>query len=95
MNLADYIQGLGPRTRYELEDGSYEVTKENPEVRRFVREHLEDINQLLHVLLDAGATISAKKLKIAVPEAVIMGQLMTYEGRKPERTKVAKIESWP
>ncbi|KAJ3503401.1 hypothetical protein NMY22_g18261 [Coprinellus aureogranulatus] len=95
MNLADDIQGLGARTRYEKDDGTFEATEANPKVRRFVWEHLEDINKLLHVLRDAGATISAQKLHIAVPEAVVMGQLMTYDGRKPERTKVAKIESWP
>jgi hypothetical protein len=85
---------LGAKTRYKLENGSYEVLKENPGVRRFVWEHVVEMNRLFHVLAEAGATISAKKLKIAVLEAVVMGQLMTYKGRRPDMTKVAKIESW-
>jgi hypothetical protein len=53
------------------------------------------VNKLLHTLAEAGATISVKKLQVTVPEAMVMGQLMTYEGRRPDRVKVVKIESWP
>ena len=53
------------------------------------------MNKLLHTLAEAGATILAKKLQVVVPETMVMGQLMTYKGRRPDRTKVVKIENWP
>lgn len=79
-NFVDDVPGLGPKTRYELEGGGYEVLEDNPGIRRFVWEHLVDVNQVLHRLKHAGATASAKKLLIGVPELKITGTTCTYEG---------------
>ncbi|KAH7922151.1 hypothetical protein BV22DRAFT_976598, partial [Leucogyrophana mollusca] len=70
----------GPQTRYKQEDGTYKTIPENNGIRRFVWEHLVDINRVLHRLKHAGATVSAKKLFLAVPEVVVVGQLCNYEG---------------
>lgn len=43
----------------------------------------------------AGATVSAKKMIIAAPEAVIVGHKCTYEGRLPDDAKISKIRKWP
>ncbi|KAJ3521857.1 hypothetical protein NMY22_g12139 [Coprinellus aureogranulatus] len=84
----------GKVTRYELKGGGWEVLEENPKIRRFVYEHFEDVNRILHRLKHVGATISATKLQMGVPELKALGQVMTYEGRKPDMGRVAKIESW-
>jgi hypothetical protein len=42
-----------------------------------------------------GATISAKKLFLCVPEVLVIGQLCTYARRTPDTSKVAKIKNWP
>jgi len=60
-----------------------------------VWEHLVDVNRVLHWLKHVGATVSAKKLFLCKPELVVVGQLLTYEGRVPDRVKVVKIETWP
>jgi len=34
----------GPLTHYEIEDGGYETTPANPQIRRFIWEHLNDVH---------------------------------------------------
>ncbi|KAJ3911327.1 hypothetical protein F5877DRAFT_21094, partial [Lentinula edodes] len=58
-------------------------------------EHALDLNRILHQLKHAGVTVSAKKLKVAVPELKIVGMVCTYEGQLPDNSKVVKIQSWP
>lgn len=94
-NFSDDISVLGPKTRYELDEGGYEVIEENKGVRRFIWEHLTDVNRVLHRLKHAGATVSAKKLFLCRPELVVVGQLSTYEGRVPDKSTVIKIKTWP
>ena len=93
-NFSDDITVLGPKTRYEKEGGGYEVLRENPGVRRFVWEHLSDVNRILHCLKHAGATIAAKKLFLGKPEIIVVGQRATYEGRVPDKSNIIKIQTW-
>ena len=85
----------GPATCYETEDGGYETSPANSQIRRFIWEHLNDVHRILYHFLCAGATISAKKLFIAVPEITFLGHKCNYEGRAPDDTKVDKIRNWP
>jgi hypothetical protein len=94
-NFQDDVNVLGPHTRYELSHGAFETIPENAGIRRFVWEHCLDVNRVLHRLKHAGATVSAKKLFICVPEVIVVGQLCTYEGRIPDNSKVVKIKNWP
>jgi hypothetical protein len=91
----DDVPIKGPPTRYELEDGSCEEIENHPGVRRFVFEHLCDVDRILTRIGHSGATVHAQKLAIAVPEAVIVGHKCTYEGRLPDDSKVSKIKNWP
>jgi hypothetical protein len=56
---------------------------------------VDDVNRVLHRLTHAGATVSAKKLFLCLPEVKIVGQLSTYEGRVPHKSTVSKIQTWP
>ena len=94
-NFQDNINVLGPRTHYELSDGSYETIPENPGIRHFVWEHCNDVNCVLHRLKHAGATVSTKKLFACRPDVIIVGQTCNYEGHIPDDTKVSKIRNWP
>jgi len=85
----------GPQTRYETEDGNYETIPQNPGIRRFISEHLQDVHRILHCLRYAGATVSTKKLVIASPEIVILGHKCNYDGRVPDDSKIACICDWP
>src|SRR5271168_4507506 len=94
-NFLDDINILGPKTRYEKEDGIFEVISDNIGIRRFVWEHCNDVNRVLHRLAHAGATVLAAKLFTCVPEVIVVGQKCTYEGRLPDDSKLAKIKNWP
>jgi hypothetical protein len=85
----------GPATRFETEDGGYEVIPENPGIRKFIWQHLNDVHQILHRLGCSGATVSAKKLFVAVPEVIILGHKCNYEGRVPDDSKIARVRDWP
>jgi len=85
----------GPLTRYEIEDGGYETTPANPQIHRFIWEHLNDVHRILHRFLRASATISAKKIFITIPKVVILGHKCNYEGHVPDDSKITKIRDWP
>jgi len=85
----------GPQTRYETEDSGYKTIPANPQIRRFIWEHVNNVHRILHRFLCAGATILAKKIFIAVPEVVILGHKCNYEGCVPDDSKIAKIRDWP
>ena len=94
-NFVDDINVLGPRTRYKLENSSFETHPDNQGIRRFVWEHCNDVNRVLHRLKHAGATVSASKLFTCVPEVIVVGQKCTYQGRLSDDSKIAKIKNWP
>jgi len=85
----------GPQTRYETEDSGYKTIPANPQICRFIWEHINDIYRILHHFLCASATILAKKIFITVPEVVVLGHKCNYEGRVPDDSKIAKIHNWP
>jgi hypothetical protein len=70
----------GPATWYETGDGRYETIPANDQVHRFIWEHLNDMHRILHRLRCAGATMSAKKLFVAVPKVIILGHKCNYDG---------------
>ena len=82
--FADDVPIKGPKSRYELPDGSFETIPENPGIRRFVWEHLEAVHRLIQRAKAYGVTFSGKKTFIGVPRAEILGHICTYEGRIPD-----------
>ncbi len=85
----------GPASRYETPEGGFETMADNPGIRRFIWEHLNDVHRVFHRLGHAGATISAKKIFMVVPEVIVLGYKCTYEGRSPDDSKVAKVRTLP
>lgn len=85
----------GPRSQYLDKDGIPEVLLENPGIRRFIWEHALDVHRIMHRIKCAGATFSPKKTQICRPEAIIVGQKCTSDGRLPEDARVSKILNWP
>ncbi|KAF5355069.1 hypothetical protein D9756_005757 [Leucocoprinus leucothites] len=90
----DDVPVKGPKTRYETRDG-FETIPENPKIRRFVWEHLQNVNRIIQRIKHAGGTFSASKSRLCTPSAVVVGHLCTYEGRLPDTTRVQKIVDWP
>jgi hypothetical protein len=63
----------GPTSRYETPEGGYEAVKGNSGIQWFIWEHLNDVHRVLRRLGHAGATVSAKKVFVAVPEVIVLG----------------------
>jgi hypothetical protein len=93
--FADDTEIKGPKTRYELSDGSYETIPENPGIRRFVWEHLVDVHRIIQRVEAYGATFSGKKSFIGVPRADVLGHICTYEGRVADPSRIKVIQDWP
>lgn len=85
----------GPASCYPDKSGKPETLPENPGIRRFIWEHAIDVNRIMHRIKESGATFSAKKTQICLPEVIIIGQKCTPQGRLPDDEKVSKIKNWP
>ena len=93
--FADDVPIKGPKTRYELPGGRFEMIPGNPGIRRFVWEHLEATHRIIQRAKSYGVTFSGKKAFIGVPQADILGHLCTYEGRIADPSRVQVIRDWP
>ena len=85
----------GGFTWYELESGTFETLPENPGIRRFVYEHLTDVNRVLQRVKVVGGTFSGKKFQACASAAVFLGNKLTYSGREPDDSKVQRVRDWP
>lgn len=76
-----------PRTDYDNEEIE-------PGIRRYVFEHILNINAVLLNCELAGATVSGAKSQWCQRQATVVGYLCTPEGRAPDQKKVIKINEW-
>lgn len=90
----DDIPVCGPKTRYETPDG-YETIPGNTGIRRFVWEHANDVNRVLHRIKCSGATVSGHKIQLGLKNPLIVGQVCAYEGRLPDPRKITAVQKWP
>ena len=93
--FVDDVPVKGPLTRYERPDGSFETIPENPGIRRFVWEHMNNFNRILQRMKKVGGTFNGKKLVVCAPSAVVVGHRCSYEGRIPDESYVQRIKDWP
>ena len=91
----DDIPIKGPKTTYLDKNRQPEIILGNPEIRRFVWEHLQDVHRILWRIGEAGGTVSGKKMQLCQKEATIVGHRCTAEGRTPTEDRAEKIEKWP
>jgi hypothetical protein len=89
MLYLDDIDIKGPRDRYNDE----EVSK-LPGIRRFMLEHIQNLDKVLADLERAGATISEEKSRFCVSGMKVVGYVCDSNERHPQATKVAKILQW-
>ena len=84
----DDIGIKGPRSRY----GDTEAL---PGIRRFILEHIMNIDKVLTNMELAQACISGEKSQFCQQRIRIVGYVCDEEGRKPDAAKVLKILDWP
>ena len=90
----DDVPVRGPKSRYELPDGTYETIPENKGIRRFVWEHVNNANRILQRMKYCGGTFSGKKTIICAEEIQVLGHLCGYDGRKPTEDTIGVIMRW-
>lgn len=91
----DDVPVKGPVSRYETPDGGYETIPSNTGIRRFVWEHLNNINRVVQQIKYAGCTFSGPKAVICTSETMVVGHKCTYKGRLPEDKIAEVVLSWP
>ncbi|OSD01857.1 hypothetical protein PYCCODRAFT_1343344, partial [Trametes coccinea BRFM310] len=91
----DDVPVRGPATRYERPDGGgYETIPENDGIRRFVWEHLQNVNRIVQRVKYCGGTFSGTKSVLCADEFTVVGHRCTYAGRVPEPSNYAKVLHW-
>ncbi len=94
MPYIDDVPVRGPVTRYQAEDGTYETLPDNPGIRRFVWEHMQNVNRILQRMKYSGGTFSGFKSVLCAAEITVVGHLCSFEGRKPTPERIKVIENW-
>ena len=72
-----------PKSRYQLDDGLYEMIPKNPGIRRFVWEHIQNMNRVVQCMKYCGGTFSRHKTTLCAAEIMVVGHRCTYDGRLP------------
>jgi len=90
----DDVPIRGPETRYELLNRKVKVLERNPEIRRFIFEHLETVNRILQWMKYAGGTFSGPKMVICSDHITIVGFDCLYKGKRPTSDAIGKILRW-
>jgi len=91
----DDIPVKGPPSRYQDSQGIYETIPDNPRIRKFIWDHLQNVNRIIQRIQHAGGTFSGHKSFLCVESTIIVGHRCTMEGRIPDESRVQKIVDWP
>ena len=91
----DDIPIKGPPDRYIGADGKEECIPQNPKIRRFIWEHLNDVHRILHRIGESGGTVSGKKMQLCQSEVEIVGHKCSSSGREPIDGRTKKVTGWP
>jgi hypothetical protein len=86
--FVDDIGAPGAKTDYKGEEVA-------PGIRRFVLEHIQQLDEILCDIERAGATVSGEKLQLFMTSVKIVGYVCDKYGRHPEASKIEKIVNWP
>ncbi len=78
----------GPKTKYNNEELA-------PRIRRYILEHIQNLNKVLADLERADVTIAGAKSQFCRVGLKIMGYICDADGRHPDTSKVLKILDWP
>lgn len=84
----------GPALHYEIAPGIYETIPENDGIRRFIWEHMLNVNRILQRMKYCGGTFAGRKTQVCAEAIVVVGHKCDYEGRKPTEDRIGVIMHW-
>ncbi|MGQ3285766.1 RNase H-like domain-containing protein [Bosea sp. (in: a-proteobacteria)] len=76
-------------------DRKKDETIVKPGIRKYVLDHINDVEEILSDLQYAGLTVSCLKSYFGYDQVVILGTICNQFGRIPESGKVEKIRNFP
>jgi hypothetical protein len=91
----DDVPIKGPPTQYLGPNGQPERLTQNPGIRRYIWEHLNDVHRILHRIGESGGTVSGKKMQLCQSEVEIVGHKCSSKGREPISARTKKVIEWP
>ena len=91
----DDIPIKGPPTKYIGTNGQPECLTQNPGIRRYIWEHLNDVHRILHRIGESGGTVSGMKMQLCLSEVEIVGHKCSSKGREPIDARTKKVTEWP
>ncbi len=80
----------GPKSRY-----NENTIPENAQIREFVWEYAQSVQELLARVLESGATISSPKMVLATPRMQLLGAEVALDGAHVSHEVTAKLVKWP
>jgi transposase InsO family protein len=80
-----YVKGSRQKDETRGEDG----------VRKFVRDHIDDVVAVLRTLKEAGLTVNGRKCHWGVSSATVLGYHCSEKGREPTEEAREKLGRWP
>lgn len=86
----DDITVDGPKDDYDEKE-----VPELPGVRRYMFEHLLNLDKVLLAVELSGATVAGEKSQWLMPGIKVVGYVCDRDGRHPEAKKIAKVVDWP
>jgi len=86
----DDITVDGPKTDYGQEEAPGLLG-----VRKYILEHLTNLDKVLLAIELAGATVVGEKSQWYKPGVKVVGYICDKDGRHPEAKKVEKVLNWP
>lgn len=90
----DNISVKGPKSRYELPDGTCEIIPDNPGIQQFIWEHFQNLNHIVQHMKYCGGTFSGTKLVLCLDEFTVIGHVCTSQGWKVNTKQVNVILNW-
>ena len=91
----DDIPIKGPPTRYLNTEGQPKAIPQNPGIRQYIWEHLNDVHRILHRIGEAGGTVSGMKMQLCMGTVEIVGTKCSSKGREPIDARIKKVTEWP
>ena len=82
------LKGLKTRLRDEPIPG-------NSQIRKFIWDYAEKLQELLARIRESGATVLGTKMVLATPHLAMLGAIVLIEGMHVSHEITAKLKNWP
>ena len=86
----DDCAAKGPKSQYKDES-----IHGNEQIRHFVWEYGQTVQELLARIHELGASVSGSKLILATPRLQLLGAEVSWEGAHVSHEMTAKLAKWP